>query len=64
MRMTFWARVSLLNQEETRLTPKDMAIPNINTGSPVPMANTAGNAMPPADLRASGIKTPKYKIAL
>lgn len=64
MRIVFWALVILSNQEEIRLTPKDKAMPNINTGSPVPMAKIAGNAKPPLDFKARGIRTPKYNTAL
>jgi hypothetical protein len=57
-------RVIALSHEETPATPKDRSVPNIKTGSPVPMANTAGSATPPVELRATGINTPKYKMAL
>ena len=64
MRIAFWALVIELNHDEIRVMPNDNAIPNINTGSPVPTAKTAGRAIPPVDLRASGIKIPKYNTAL
>jgi len=59
MRMIFSARVTALSQVETLVMPAAISVPNTKTGSPVPMANTAGSATPPADLRAKGINTPK-----
>ena len=64
MRMIFSTRVTALTQVETRATPADISVPNISTGNPVPIANTAGSAMPPVDLRDKGINTPKNRIAL
>ena len=64
MRTIFSMRVTAFSQAETRATPADRSVPNTKTGSPVPMANTAGSVTPPEDLRAKGINNPKNRIAL
>lgn len=64
IRMIFSARVRPFIQVETWLTPRDRRVPNRRTGSPVPIAKIGGNATPPVDLSAIGIKAPKKRTAL
>ncbi len=59
MRIIRSTRAMALSHVATPATPRDSSVPNIRTGNPVPIANTAGNATPPVDLRAIGIKAPK-----